>query len=105
MALRDLQKEDFLIINSVNCRPVDEIKDVKELKLTLKINHKTKQTGLISQMLFPVEELIHYISRFFTLLPGDLILTGTPSGVGPLNSGDIVEAEINNVAHIKTSVI
>jgi len=56
-------------------------------------------------MLFKVDELISYISKIFTLLPGDIILTGTPSGVGPLTSGDKIEASINGLVGAETTVI
>ena len=56
-------------------------------------------------MLFTIPELIQYISNFFSLLPGDLILTGTPAGVGPLKQGDIIEAELSHIANIKTEVL
>ncbi|HES60267.1 MAG TPA: hypothetical protein ENO18_07535, partial [Caldithrix sp.] len=49
--------------------------------------------------------LICYISQFFTLTEGDLIITGTPEGVGPLNEGDQIEASISDIAEIKTKII
>lgn len=60
----------------------DEIKDPQNLKMSLKVNGETKQNGSTSTMIFGVKYLISYISRFMTLMPGDLIATGTPPGVG-----------------------
>jgi 2-keto-4-pentenoate hydratase/2-oxohepta-3-ene-1,7-dioic acid hydratase in catechol pathway len=51
-------------------------------------------------MIFPVEELISYISRFMTLEPGDIIATGTPEGVGAMRSGDVIEAKIEGVGRL-----
>jgi len=73
--------------------------------LSLKLNGSIKQSAKTSLMLFKVDELISYISKIFTLLPGDIILTGTPSGVGPLTSGDKIEASINGLVGAETTVI
>ncbi len=75
------------------------------LALKLSVNGQVRQEGNTNQMIFPVAKLIESISGFFTLYEGDLILTGTPAGVGPLHSGDQIEASIESVAHIKTSVV
>ncbi len=75
------------------------------LQLVLKINGELKQNGNTSRMLFPIPELVSYISRFFTLETGDLILTGTPAGVGPLTPGNVIEAEIESVARIQTTCV
>lgn len=65
--------------------PVDKFRDVQAVHFHLDINGKTVQEGCTSDMLFKVDELISYISRFFTLKTGDLLYTGTPVGVGPVN--------------------
>ena len=85
--------------------PKEKIPDPQKLRLSLKVNGETKQDGNTSHMLFPIPELVAYISRFFTLEPGDLILTGTPAGVGPLRPGDEIEAEIETVAKVKTKCV
>jgi 2-keto-4-pentenoate hydratase/2-oxohepta-3-ene-1,7-dioic acid hydratase in catechol pathway len=77
----------------------DEITDIQKLRLWLTVNGKILQDGNTSNMIFPVSYLIHYVSQFMTLLPGDIISTGTPAGVGLgqkpepwyLKEGDIVE--------------
>jgi 2-keto-4-pentenoate hydratase/2-oxohepta-3-ene-1,7-dioic acid hydratase in catechol pathway len=82
----------------------DEIPDPGNLKLELAVNGETRQSGSTSEMIFSVEELIAFISTFTTLEPGDVIATGTPSGVGHfhdpptyLKAGDTVRIEIERV--------
>lgn len=65
-----------------------EFADLTNLTLQLQVNGETRQQGNTSDMLTPIAELLAYISRYFTLEPGDVILTGTPAGVGPLKTGD-----------------
>ena len=79
----------------------DEVPDAQDLKLWLKLNGRTMQDSNTRQMAFGVATLISYISRFMTLLPGDVISTGTPPGVGLgqkpplyLQPGDVVELGI-----------
>jgi 2-keto-4-pentenoate hydratase/2-oxohepta-3-ene-1,7-dioic acid hydratase in catechol pathway len=80
--------------------------DVADLPITLRQNGAVKQQARTSQMIYSVAEIVSFTSRAMTLLPGDLILTGTPSGVGPITAGDQLEATIgdwppltNGVAH------
>jgi 2-keto-4-pentenoate hydratase/2-oxohepta-3-ene-1,7-dioic acid hydratase in catechol pathway len=68
--------------------PVSSFKDLNTLDFKLEINEKTVQQGNTSDMIFSFNEIISYVSRFFTLKTGDLIFTGTPSGVGPLKKND-----------------
>jgi 2-keto-4-pentenoate hydratase/2-oxohepta-3-ene-1,7-dioic acid hydratase in catechol pathway len=86
----------------------DEIKDVTNLRLWLTLNGKTMQDGTTSTMIFDVPYLVHYISQFMTLLPGDIVTTGTPPGVGLgmkpplyLKPGDIVELGIEGLGSSK----
>lgn len=71
--------------------PVASYTDIRSLDLELKINGETRQKGNSSQMIFGFEKIISYVSTFITLKTGDLIFTGTPSGVGPVNIGDRLE--------------
>lgn len=71
--------------------------DTEGLRVTGRLNGETVQVGSTSEMIFGVAELVSYISQAFTLLPGDVILTGTPAGVGLLSSGDRFEAEIEGI--------
>jgi 2,4-didehydro-3-deoxy-L-rhamnonate hydrolase len=82
----------------------DEVGDVNNLRLWLKVNGETKQDGNTSNLVFDVPYLISYVSQFMTLLPGDIISTGTPAGVGLgfkppqyLKPGDVVELGIDKL--------
>jgi 2-keto-4-pentenoate hydratase/2-oxohepta-3-ene-1,7-dioic acid hydratase in catechol pathway len=68
--------------------PVAQFEDIQNLSFHLDINGQTVQRGNSSDMLFSVNKIVAYLSRFFTLKTGDLIFTGTPAGVGPVNMGD-----------------
>lgn len=74
----------------------DEAFDLEDLSLDLVLNGKTQQQGNSSQMLYPIQNLLKEISQVFTLLPGDIVLTGTPAGVGPLHAGDKLSGRLNN---------
>ena len=67
------------------------------LNITTKVNGEIKQTGNTSDMIFSPYKLVSFISKIMTLLPGDVVITGTPPGVGPLNDGDKVEVEIEGI--------
>lgn len=67
---------------------VEKFRDVQALQFHLDINCKTVQEGRTSDMLFKIDEIIEYISKYFTLKTGDIIYTGTPVGVGPVNIND-----------------
>lgn len=70
--------------------------DVSDLPITLRQNGAVKQQARTSQMIYSVAEIVSFASRGITLLPGDLILTGTPAGVGAIQDGDILEAAIGD---------
>lgn len=72
----------------------DELPGIQRLHFHLDINGRTVQEGRTSDMLYKVDEIIAYISQFFTLKTGDLLYTGTPSGVGPVHIGDHLEGWI-----------
>ncbi|ADZ42420.1 TPA: fumarylacetoacetate hydrolase family protein [Yersinia enterocolitica] len=75
--------------------PVAEFGDAQQAELSLSINDEIRQQGNTRDMITPILPLICYISRFFTLRPGDIILTGTPQGVGPMASGDMLKIGLN----------
>lgn len=79
--------------------------DVENLRVETRVNGVIKQNGSTSQMAFPVDLLIRYISNMMTLNPGDVIATGTPSGVSKLKSGDICEVEIEGIGILRNSVL
>ncbi len=72
--------------------PRDRFEDIQQLHFRLDLNGKTVQQGYTAEMLFGVDRIIAYASRFFTLKTGDLFFTGTPCGVGPLHKEDHLEA-------------
>lgn len=84
--------------------PAAQVVDPNRLNLTLKVNGQIRQQGNTAQMMRSVEEIIAEISTYFTLDPGDIILTGTPSGVAQLHSGDLLEGIIDGVGTLKVSV-
>lgn len=75
---------------------VAKFRDIQAIHFHLDINGKTVQEGCTSDMLYKVDELIAYISRFFTLKTGDLLYTGTPVGVGPVNINDSLEGYVED---------
>ena len=85
--------------------PKEKIPNTADLNLWLKVNGELKQNGNTKDMIFSVPFLISFLSRYFTLEEGDVILTGTPSGVGPVNNGDKIQAGLGeNIASITFSV-
>ena len=78
--------------------------DVSDLRIELQQNGEVKQNARTSQMIYPVAEIVSFASRGLTLLPGDLILTGTPSGVGPIRAGDRLQATIGDWPPLKNVV-
>jgi 2-keto-4-pentenoate hydratase/2-oxohepta-3-ene-1,7-dioic acid hydratase in catechol pathway len=79
--------------------------DASDLKLTTRLNGKIVQDGRTSQLIHDIPALVAYVSAAFTLLPGDVILTGTPAGVGPLAKGDRVEVEIEGIGTLSNPVV
>ncbi len=85
--------------------PASLISDPQRLKLSCRLNGRTVQESSTAAMIFGVAELISFISFNLTLEPGDIIATGTPSGVGPLAAGDLVEVEIEGIGVLSNKVI
>lgn len=79
--------------------------DVDDLAVIARVNGEVRQEGRTSQLLFSVAHLISYISEVCTLLPGDVILTGTPAGVGPIEHGDVVECEVEEIGVLRNPVL
>lgn len=73
---------------------VHKVEELQDLRLRLWVNDELKQEGRTSQMIFKIPQLIEYVVGHFPVCAGDLLLTGTPAGVGPLQAGDRVKAEI-----------
>jgi 2-keto-4-pentenoate hydratase/2-oxohepta-3-ene-1,7-dioic acid hydratase in catechol pathway len=79
--------------------------DTARLTLETILNGKVKQKASTSQLIFKVPELVSFISGIMTLLPGDVIATGTPEGIGPMQSGDVIEVKIDGIGTLKNTVV
>ena len=108
---RDLQKKDGQFTRAKSFDTfcpvgpfIETDLDLKNGGVSTRVNGEVRQSGKFSQMVFPVDFLIRYISNMMTLLPGDVIATGTPSGVGKLDSGDVCEVEIEGIGILRNSV-
>jgi 2-keto-4-pentenoate hydratase/2-oxohepta-3-ene-1,7-dioic acid hydratase in catechol pathway len=91
---------------------LDEIADVQDLTVRARINDETMQSGTTADMVFTVAEIIAHLSRAMTLVPGDIIATGTPAGVGMgrtppvyLAAGDTVEIEVGGIGVLRNRVV
>jgi 2,4-didehydro-3-deoxy-L-rhamnonate hydrolase len=82
----------------------DELNDPSCLDLVLKVNGEIRQQANTRDLIIGVAELIAFASSFYTLLPGDVLLTGTPAGVGPIQAGDVMSAAIANIGHMDVRV-
>ena len=85
--------------------------DASDLAIGLKINGEQRQSSRTSKMIFDVKEIIHQLSAGFTLLPGDVIMTGTPEGVGyamqppqTLKTGDVMELEVEGIGTLTNAI-
>ncbi|MDY5600401.1 MAG: fumarylacetoacetate hydrolase family protein [Schaalia hyovaginalis] len=79
--------------------------NVDDLRVTTRVDGQTRQDDTTAHMITPVRELISYVSSVFTLLPGDVIITGTPAGVGPIRAGQRVEVEIEGIGVLSNPVV
>jgi len=82
----------------------DEIADPNALDMWLKVNGEIRQQSNTQHMVYDVAKLIEFTSAFYTLMPGDIIMTGTPEGVGPVQPGDLIEAHIAGVGDLSIRV-
>jgi 2-keto-4-pentenoate hydratase/2-oxohepta-3-ene-1,7-dioic acid hydratase in catechol pathway len=76
-----------------------------DLRVTGTLNGTVKQDSSTRELIFPVASLIAYISRIMTLLPGDIVSTGTPAGIGPLQPGDEIVVEVEGIGALRSPVI
>jgi 2-keto-4-pentenoate hydratase/2-oxohepta-3-ene-1,7-dioic acid hydratase in catechol pathway len=110
---RDLQKKDgqwtraksFDTFCPVGPWIETQVDDPQALALRAVVNGEVRQQGTTADMIFSPAKLVSFISRVMTLLPGDVILTGTPSGIGPLKDGDEVTIEIDQVGMLSNTVV
>ena len=109
---RDLQKSDgqwtrakgfdtFCAVGEVGPVPAD----LRTLTVTTRVNGTVRQQGSATEMVFDLPAILVYVAGIMTLEPGDLVLTGTPEGVGTLSPGDVVEVEIAGVSRVSNPVM
>ncbi|MSS83724.1 DUF2437 domain-containing protein [Actinomycetaceae bacterium WB03_NA08] len=84
---------------------VDPELNIDDLRVTASVDGDLRQSESTSKMIFPVRELVSFISHVFTLLPGDVILTGTPAGVGPIQPGDRVDVAVSGIGTLSNPVV
>ena len=110
---RDLQKLDVQFTRAqrlrhllpLRPRPRNRSSPPSGVSLETFVNGTRKQSGHTSEMIFSVDAIIRFIAQVMTLEPGDVIATGTPSGVGPLAAGDVVEVSISGIGTLRNPVI
>src|SRR6476661_1626284 len=109
---RDLQKADVQFTRAKSFDTfcpigpwIETELDAADIQVECRVNGEVRQSGRTSQMVFPVEFLIRYISRQMTLMPGDVIATGTPSGVSKMNVGDTCEVEIEGLGILSNPIL
>jgi 2-keto-4-pentenoate hydratase/2-oxohepta-3-ene-1,7-dioic acid hydratase in catechol pathway len=110
---RDLQKKDgqftrakgFDTFAAIGPWIETEIADPDNLTVEAYLNGERKQHSNTRNMVFGVAVLISFISRIMTLLPGDVIATGTPAGIGPMRAGDVVEIRVENIGALRNKVV
>ncbi|MBN1824319.1 MAG: fumarylacetoacetate hydrolase family protein [Endomicrobiales bacterium] len=109
---RDLQREDGQWARSKSFDTFSPIGpwivtgiDPHRLKVETFLNGRKKQSSNTSELIFKIDELVSFVSRVMTLLPGDVISTGTPPGVGPMKPGDRVEVKIEKIGTLRNAVV
>ncbi|HET7712154.1 MAG TPA: fumarylacetoacetate hydrolase family protein [Thermoanaerobaculia bacterium] len=108
---RDLQKKDVQFTRGKSFDTfcpvgpcVETDLDPSSVRLVTRVNGEVRQSGTTADMIFDCGFLLEFITAVMTLLPGDLVLTGTPAGVGPLQKGDVVEVEIEGIGVLRNPV-
>jgi 2-keto-4-pentenoate hydratase/2-oxohepta-3-ene-1,7-dioic acid hydratase in catechol pathway len=108
---RDLQRKDIQFtraksFDTFSCLGpwIETEIDPSRLKIETRVNGETKQSSNTSELLFSVPKLVAFLSQIMTLYPGDVITTGTPSGVGPLKKGDVVEVTVDGIGTLSNPV-
>jgi 2-keto-4-pentenoate hydratase/2-oxohepta-3-ene-1,7-dioic acid hydratase in catechol pathway len=110
---RDLQRKDSQWVRGkgydtfcpVGPLVTDEIDPWKGVRVTTKVNGAIRQDGTTADFIFSLDTLIRYTANIMTLLPGDLIATGTPDGVGPVVAGDVVEVEVEGIGKLSNPIV
>ena len=110
---RDLQKKDgqwarakgFDTFCPLGPAIETELDPLEKLAVICRVNGEVRQAGFTSDMVFGVAEILEYVTAVMTLLPGDVVLTGTPAGVGKVGPGDVMEVEIDGVGVLRNPVV
>jgi 2-keto-4-pentenoate hydratase/2-oxohepta-3-ene-1,7-dioic acid hydratase in catechol pathway len=109
---RDLQKSDVQFTRAKGFDSfcplgpwIDTDADVSDVEVTCTVGDEVRQRGRTKDLIFDIPTLVSYVSHVMTLLPGDVILTGTPAGVGPLTDGDTVTVAIDGVGTLSNPVV
>jgi 2-keto-4-pentenoate hydratase/2-oxohepta-3-ene-1,7-dioic acid hydratase in catechol pathway len=113
VSARDLQKRDgqwtrakgFDTFCPLGPAIETELDPLERLAVICRVNGEVRQAGFTSDMVFGVAEIFEFVSAVMTLLPGDVILTGTPGGVGKIDDGDIMEVEIDGIGTLSNRVV
>ncbi|MFC3607534.1 fumarylacetoacetate hydrolase family protein [Stutzerimonas tarimensis] len=85
--------------------PSDAVEDLTDIGIRLSLNGETRQDGNSRDMITPIVVLLQHIAGHFSLLPGDVVLTGTPAGVGPLQAGDRLVLELSGLSRFESQVL
>lgn len=110
---RDLQRKDgqwtrakgFDTFCALGPAIETEFDPLEKMGVACRVNGELRQSGFTSDMVFGVAEVLEYVSAVMTLLPGDVIMTGTPSGVGPIEHGDLVEVEVDGIGVVANTAV
>jgi 2-keto-4-pentenoate hydratase/2-oxohepta-3-ene-1,7-dioic acid hydratase in catechol pathway len=82
-----------------------ELDPAERLAVIARVNGEVRQAGFTADMVFGVAEILEFVTRVMTLLPGDVVLTGTPAGVGPVSPGDVMEVEVDGIGTLVNRVV
>jgi 2-keto-4-pentenoate hydratase/2-oxohepta-3-ene-1,7-dioic acid hydratase in catechol pathway len=111
VSARDLQKKDVQFTRAKGFDTfcplgpwIETVLNHADVTVTGRVNGEVRQHAPTSEMIFPVTHLIRFLAGIMTLMPGDLICTGTPAGVGPLAPGDVVEIEVEGIGVLRNPV-
>ena len=85
--------------------PVSELGHLNQGRIALEVNGEIRQEGDLNQMVWKVPEMISYLSRFYDIAAGDLIMSGTPAGVGAINRGDVMVGSIAKLGSLTVTVV
>jgi fumarylpyruvate hydrolase len=85
--------------------PVAEVGHIAEGRISLSVNGEMRQDGNVNQMIWKIPEMIAHLSHYYDIAPGDVIMTGTPAGVGPVERGDVMEAAIEGLGAMSVKVV